>query len=40
MILEILRGSTRMYSVENSLSKRLSTCRKTDKRMMIMIVLY
>jgi hypothetical protein len=32
-ILEIERGSTRSHSVENSLWKRLRTCRKTDYRM-------
>jgi hypothetical protein len=30
MILEIERGTTRSQSVENSLWKRLWTCRKTD----------
>jgi hypothetical protein len=29
-IMVIERGSTRSYSVENSLCKRLWTCRKTD----------
>jgi hypothetical protein len=29
-ILEIERGSTRSHSMENSLWKRLQTCRKTD----------
>jgi hypothetical protein len=33
-ILEIERGSTRSHPVENSLWKRLRTCRKTDYRMM------
>jgi hypothetical protein len=32
-ILEIERGSTISYAVENSLWKRLRTCRKTDYRM-------
>jgi hypothetical protein len=32
-ILEIERGSTRLHPVENSLWKRLRTCRKTDYRM-------
>jgi hypothetical protein len=32
-ILEIERGSTRSHSMENSLWKRLWTCRKTDCRM-------
>jgi hypothetical protein len=32
-ILEIERGSTRPHPVENSLWKRLQTCRKTDYRM-------
>jgi hypothetical protein len=32
-ILEIKRGSTRSHCVENSLWKRLRTCRKTDYRM-------
>jgi hypothetical protein len=32
-ILEIDRGSTRSHPVENSLWKRLRTCRKTDYRM-------
>jgi hypothetical protein len=32
-ILEIERGSTRSHPVENSLWKRLRTCRKTDCRM-------
>jgi hypothetical protein len=32
-ILEIERGSTRSHPVENSLWKRLRTCRKTDYRM-------
>jgi hypothetical protein len=32
-ILEIERGSTRSHTVENSLWKRLRTCRKTDCRM-------
>jgi hypothetical protein len=32
-ILEIERGSTRLHPVENSLWKRLRTCRKTDCRM-------
>jgi hypothetical protein len=32
-ILEIERGSTRSYHMENSLWKRLRTCRKTDYRM-------
>ena len=30
MILETKSGSTRLHSVENSLWKRLWTCRKTD----------
>jgi hypothetical protein len=33
IILEIERGSTRSHPVENSLWKRLRTCRKTDCRM-------
>jgi hypothetical protein len=32
-ILEVGRGSTRSHPVENSLWKRLRTCRKTDYRM-------
>jgi hypothetical protein len=32
-ILKIERGSTRSHPVENSLWKRLRTCRKTDYRM-------
>jgi hypothetical protein len=32
-VLEIERGSTRSHPVENSLWKRLRTCRKTDYRM-------
>jgi hypothetical protein len=32
-ILEIERGNTRSHPVENSLWKRLRTCRKTDCRM-------
>jgi hypothetical protein len=32
-ILEIERGSTRSHPVENSLWKRLRTCRKRDYRM-------
>jgi hypothetical protein len=32
-ILEIERGSTRSHPVENSLWKRLRTCRKKDYRM-------
>jgi hypothetical protein len=32
-ILEIERGSARLHPVENSLWKRLRTCRKTDYRM-------
>jgi hypothetical protein len=32
-IMEIERGSTRSHPVENSLWKRLRTCRKTDYRM-------
>jgi hypothetical protein len=32
-ILEIERGSIRSYSMENSLWKRLWTCRKTGYRM-------
>jgi hypothetical protein len=31
-ILEIERGSSRLHSMENSLWKRLRTCRKTDCR--------
>jgi hypothetical protein len=31
---EIEKGSTRSHPVENSLWKRLRTCRKTDYRMM------
>jgi len=34
MILETERGSTRSHSVENSLWKKLWTCRKTEYRMM------
>jgi hypothetical protein len=34
LILEIARGSTRSHPVENSLWKRLRTCRKTDCGMM------
>jgi len=31
--MEIERGSTSSHSVENSLGKRLQTCRKTESRM-------
>jgi hypothetical protein len=31
-ILEIVRGSNKSHSAENSLWKRLRTCRKTDYR--------
>jgi hypothetical protein len=34
-VLEIERGNTRSDSVENSLRKRLWTCRKADYRMMM-----
>jgi hypothetical protein len=37
-VLEIERGSTRSHSVENSVCKRLLTCRKADCVVMVVII--
>jgi hypothetical protein len=39
MVLEIGRGITRSHGLENSLWKRLRTCRKTAYSMVVVVVM-